>query len=305
MMNIVRKASTLAAIGRPTSQILTPLGGVGDVVSAKVDAIQKYPKFGLHDPEAFPYDIDEDEDHCSWDEPKKLPLPLPIHPQTNATLRKGLPTGALTVTSSLFSGTQVRHYHPSKYPVPNFDDYRKEWAKNPSPAASTADKKKTISYLANGVALTTTLVVTKHVVRCLVGCLAPAPEVLALGSIEVELKDIPEGKSAMFKWRGKPIFVRHRTADEIGREQSVAVSELRDPQTDADRASRPEWLVVIGVCTHLGCVPIANMGDFGGYYCPCHGSHYDGSGRIRKGPAPLNLEIPPHDFKDNGLLIIG
>jgi len=305
MITIVRKASTLVGTVRPTSQIVSVIGGVGDAVGAKSDPDQKYPSFELYDPDAFPYYVEDDHDHCPWDAPKPLPLPIPIHPQTNATLRKGLPSGALTATSSLFSGIQIRHYHPSKYPVPNYDDYRKEWGKNPSPVESTADKKKTLTYLANGVALTTTLVATKHVARYLVGCLAPAPDVLALGSIEVELKDIPEGKSAMFKWRGKPIFVRHRTGDEISREQTVAVSELRDPQTDAERAIHPQWLVVIGVCTHLGCVPIANMGDFGGYYCPCHGSHYDGSGRIRKGPAPLNLEIPPHIFKDENLLVIG
>lgn len=82
------------------------------------------------------------------------------------------------------------------------------------------------------------------------------------------------------------------------------VATLRDAQSDSERVSNPEYLVVIGVCTHLGCVPIANAGDFGGYYCPCHGSHYDNSGRIRKGPAPLNLEVPVHEYQDN-LLIVG
>lgn len=91
---------------------------------------------------------------------------------------------------------------------------------------------------------------------------------------------------------------------EIERENSVDVATLRDPQTDSDRVKQPAWLVVIGVCTHLGCVPIANAGDYGGYYCPCHGSHYDASGRIRKGPAPLNLEVPQHEFQDD-LLIVG
>lgn len=91
---------------------------------------------------------------------------------------------------------------------------------------------------------------------------------------------------------------------EIERENSVDVATLRDPQSDSDRVKQPAWLVVIGVCTHLGCVPIANAGDYGGYYCPCHGSHYDASGRIRKGPAPLNLEVPQHEFQDD-LLIVG
>merc|ERR1712107_285581 len=100
------------------------------------------------------------------------------------------------------------------------------------------------------------------------------------------LGDIPEGKNMTFKWRGKPLFIRHRTAQEIEAETSIDPATLRDPQHDNERVKDPEWLGILGVCTHLGCVPIANAGEFGGYYCPCHGSHYDASGRIRKGPAP-------------------
>jgi len=101
------------------------------------------------------------------------------------------------------------------------------------------------------------------------------------------------------------LFIRHRTAAEIAQEEAVAVSSLRDPQHDSERTKNPEWLVVLGVCTHLGCVPIANSGDFGGYYCPCHGSHYDASGRIRKGPAPLNLEVPEYIFPTEDTLLVG
>lgn len=108
----------------------------------------------------------------------------------------------------------------------------------------------------------------------------------------------------VFKWRGKPLFVRHRTDEEIEDVRSVDVQSLRDPQDDLERVKDDKWLVLIGVCTHLGCVPISNAGEFGGYYCPCHGSHYDASGRIRKGPAPLNLEVPEHSF-DGNLLIVG
>ena len=97
----------------------------------------------------------------------------------------------------------------------------------------------------------------------------------------------------------------YRTEDEIAREAAVDIATLRDPEADADRAQKPEYLVIIGVCTHLGCVPIANAGDFGGYYCPCHGSHYDCSGRIRKGPAPLNLEVPVYEFPEENLLVVG
>ena len=96
-----------------------------------------------------------------------------------------------------------------------------------------------------------------------------------------------------------------RTADEIEAECSVDVATLRDPEHDTERVKNPEWLVIIGVCTHLGCVPIANAGEFGGYYCPCHGSHYDASGRIRKGPAPLNLEVPYYEFMDEETMLVG
>ena len=130
----------------------------------------------------------------------------------------------------------------------------------------------------------------------------------------------------IIKWRGKPVFIRHRTADEIKDAESTKWESLRDPQPDSDRVQKPEWLIMLGmlicgyslaldianansillgVCTHLGCVPIGEAGDFGGWFCPCHGSHYDISGRIRKGPAPLNLEVPAYDFPEDGLLVIG
>merc|ERR1719443_2169923 len=100
-----------------------------------------------------------------------------------------------------------------------------------------------------------------------------------------------------YKWRGKPLFIRHRSPDEIAAEEAVDLGLLRDRQADSERVVEPKWLIVLGICTHLGCVPIANAGNFGGYYCPCHGSHYDSSGRIRQGPAPLNLEVPPYEFQ--------
>ncbi len=96
-----------------------------------------------------------------------------------------------------------------------------------------------------------------------------------------------------------------RTATEIEKERGVDVASLRDPQSDDERTQNPEFLIILGVCTHLGCVPIANAGEFGGYYCPCHGSHYDASGRIRKGPAPLNLEVPEYTFPEEGIVLVG
>ncbi|KAH8594373.1 Rieske [2Fe-2S] iron-sulfur domain-containing protein [Bisporella sp. PMI_857] len=135
--------------------------------------------------------------------------------------------------------------------------------------------------------------------------MSASADVLAMAKVEVDLNTIPEGKNVIIKWRGKPVFIRHRTADEIAEAENVKVESLRDPQNDADRVKKPEWLVMIGVCTHLGCVPIGEAGDFGGWFCPCHGSHYDISGRIRKGPAPLNLEIPEYEFAEEDSLIIG
>ncbi|GMK53469.1 hypothetical protein CspeluHIS016_0100550 [Cutaneotrichosporon spelunceum] len=138
----------------------------------------------------------------------------------------------------------------------------------------------------------------KSTVSDLLSNMAASADVLALAKIEVEMASIPEGKNLIVKWRGKPVFIRHRTPDEIEEARSVDVKVLRDPETDEERTQRPEWLVMLGVCTHLGCVPIGEAGEYGGWFCPCHGSHYDISGRIRKGPAPLNLEIPEYGFND-------
>jgi len=145
---------------------------------------------------------------------------------------------------------------------------------------------------------------TKSVVSDFIANLSASADVLALAKVEVDLASIPEGKNAIIKWRGKPVFVRHRTPDDIKDAESVDIKALRDPQSDKERVKKPEWLVMLGVCTHLGCVPIGEAGDYNGWFCPCHGSHYDSSGRIRKGPAPLNLEVPEYDF-DGETMIIG
>ncbi|WOL15900.1 cytochrome b-c1 complex subunit Rieske-4, mitochondrial-like [Canna indica] len=130
-------------------------------------------------------------------------------------------------------------------------------------------------------------------------------DVLALASLEVDLSSIEPGSTVTVKWRGKPVFIRRRTEDDIQLANSVDLTSLRDPQVDSDRVKNPEWLVVVGVCTHLGCIPLPNAGDFGGWFCPCHGSHYDISGRIRKGPAPFKLEVPQYTFLDENKLLIG
>jgi len=130
-------------------------------------------------------------------------------------------------------------------------------------------------------------------------------DVISASRVEVKLSEIPEGSNVTIKWRNKPLFVRHRTDEEVDRERAVDVASLRHQQHDDVRVKNPKWLIVVGVCTHLGCVPIAGMGDFGGYYCPCHGSHYDASGRIRKGPAPENLEVPEYLFLDDNTVLVG
>lgn len=135
--------------------------------------------------------------------------------------------------------------------------------------------------------------------------LNPDASVKALASIEVDISAIDEGAAVTVTWRGKPVFIRHRTAQEIAAAEAVNVDELRDPQTDAARVQKPEWLIMVGVCTHLGCVPLGEQGDFGGWFCPCHGSHYDTSGRVRKGPAPLNLAVPEYVFLDDNRVKIG
>jgi ubiquinol-cytochrome c reductase iron-sulfur subunit len=144
----------------------------------------------------------------------------------------------------------------------------------------------------------------------LIDQLNPAADTLALANIEVEISKIAVGQSITVKWRGKPVFIRHRTADEIARANDTNLDDLRDPQIDKARAEKPEYLVLVGVCTHLGCVPLGQKtgevrGDYDGWFCPCHGSHYDTSGRIRKGPAPTNLEVPPHSFLSDSVVRIG
>ncbi|KAI0823114.1 ubiquinol-cytochrome c reductase iron-sulfur subunit [Trametes gibbosa] len=147
--------------------------------------------------------------------------------------------------------------------------------------------------------------VAKSTVTEFLATMSASADVLAMARVEVELAAIPEGKNVVIKWRGKPVFIRHRTAGEIERRAGEDWKSMRDPESDEARTKKPEWLVMLGVCTHLGCVPIGEAGDYGGWFCPCHGSHYDISGRIRKGPAPLNLEVPTYDFNevDNKLVI--
>lgn len=138
----------------------------------------------------------------------------------------------------------------------------------------------------------------------------PAADTLALSTTDIDISAIKPGQSVTVVWRGKPVFVRRRLPEEVTAADQVAIADLREPQKDADRVKKPEWLILIGVCTHLGCVPLGQKpadpkGEFGGWFCPCHGSHYDTSGRIRKGPAPANLPVPPYQFTSDTTVRIG
>ncbi len=144
----------------------------------------------------------------------------------------------------------------------------------------------------------------------LVDSMNPAADVLALASTEVNVAPIQEGQAITVTWRGKPVFIRHRTADEIKKAREDDAAKLVDPEKDSARVKKPEWLIMVGVCTHLGCIPLGQKtgepkGEFGGWFCPCHGSHYDMAGRIRKGPAPKNLEVPPYAFLNDATVKIG
>ena len=138
----------------------------------------------------------------------------------------------------------------------------------------------------------------------------PAEDTLALGSTEVDLTNINVGQAKTVKWRGKPVFIRRRTSEEILEANNVDLKSLRHPENDKNRVQKEEWLVLLGVCTHLGCVPLGqkmsdSKGEYNGWFCPCHGSHYDSSGRIRKGPAPENLAVPPYTFINDTTIKIG
>ncbi|KAL8589997.1 Cytochrome b-c1 complex subunit Rieske, mitochondrial [Nucella lapillus] len=225
--------------------------------------------------------------------------------QTSYALSKLTPTGADRVSYSLCSPSQVRFAH-TDVQVPDFSAYRRDGTKdNHSSSDPSYPGRRTFTYLVAGGGSVAGVYAAKTVVSEFIASMSASADVLAMAKLEIKLGDIPEGKNMTFKWRGKPLFVRHRTAEEIEAEQGVDISQLRDKETDADRVQKPEWLVLLGICTHLGCVPLSHVGEFGGYYCPCHGSHYDASGRIRKGPAPLNLEVPEYCFPEENLLIVG
>ncbi len=144
----------------------------------------------------------------------------------------------------------------------------------------------------------------------LIDSMNPAADVLALASVEVDLEPMDVGQRITVRWRGQPVFICRRTAEEVAKAKADDMAELRDPETDDARVQRQEWLIVIGVCTHLGCIPLGQKpgdprGQWDGWFCPCHGSHYDTSGRIRKGPAPKNLYLPEYVLLEDMAVRVG
>jgi ubiquinol-cytochrome c reductase iron-sulfur subunit len=222
--------------------------------------------------------------------------------------RQQLPTARAAVTScqqtrgvadakaSFESPFATANERGSTLKIPNFSKYQS----NKSPRSN-----QVFSYFMAGTMGLATAVGAKATVQDFLVNMSASADVLAQAKVEIALGSIPEGKNVIIKWRGKPVFIRHRTQDEINEARETKWESLRDPQSDDDRVQKPEWLVMLGVCTHLGCVPIGEAGDYGGWFCPCHGSHYDISGRIRRGPAPLNLEVPAYQFPEEDTLVIG
>merc|ERR1712195_88732 len=213
-----------------------------------------------------------------------------------------------TSTPVLNLATQRRHSSNAPAPVATTfesDALNENYDKYPSVPVGDPSRRA-FTYVVLGGARFIYASAARLVSIKFIATMSASADVLALASTEVDISNIQEGNSITVKWRGKPVFVRHRSDDEINAALEVDVSTLRDVEEDSERVKDPAWLVTLGVCTHLGCVPLAGAGDFGGYFCPCHGSHYDTSGRIRKGPAPLNLEVPEYDLDlDAGKLIIG
>ncbi|KAI6045033.1 Rieske [2Fe-2S] iron-sulfur domain-containing protein [Pisolithus marmoratus] len=229
------------------------------------------------------------------------PIPRSDTPSRFTGGLKTTPVGPLyKAVFSAVSLYQQRHIHTSAVAkdapeVPDYSAYR----------SRSDSSNRALSYFMVGSLGVLSASAAKSTLTGFLETMAASADVLALAKTEVDLASIPEGKNVIIKWRGKPVFIRHRTPEEIEEARSVNWKAFRDPQPDEARVKKPEWLVMLGVCTHLGCVPIGEAGDYGGWFCPCHGSHYDISGRARKGPAPLNLEIPPYELNetDNKLVI--
>jgi ubiquinol-cytochrome c reductase iron-sulfur subunit len=211
-------------------------------------------------------------------------------------MRQGCVTGSRRDTATCRKQTGADLVRDRKLTLATQTDL----AQHDAPKSSRRD----FLYVATGAVAT---VGVAAAVWPLIDQMNPDASVLALASIEFDLSGIEEGQSVTIKWRGLPVFVRHRTAAEIEEARAVPLNELKDPEPDEARVKEghEQWLIMIANCTHLGCVPVGESGDYDGWFCPCHGSHYDTAGRIRKGPAPINLVLPPYEFVSDTLVQIG
>jgi len=153
--------------------------------------------------------------------------------------------------------------------------------------------------------MATGVIAARNCIEGIVGFLWKPGDILAMSTTEVSKKDVPAGKCIVVLWKDSPVFIWHRTEQQISWAKADDSTELRHPQTDEERVKDPTWYVSMAICTHLGCIPIHGSGNYHGFFCPCHGSHYDASGRIRKGPAPRNLDIPNYRFTNEDTIIIG
>uniref|UniRef100_A0A3Q3M9U8 Ubiquinol-cytochrome c reductase, Rieske iron-sulfur polypeptide 1 n=1 Tax=Labrus bergylta TaxID=56723 RepID=A0A3Q3M9U8_9LABR len=212
------------------------------------------------------------------------------------TLTGQSPKTGPAVTVSINGSAGVRFAH-TDVRVPDFSDYRRPEVLDPNKSSQdSSESRRTFSYLVTGASTVVAVYTAKTVVTQFVSSMSASADVLALSKIEIKLGDIPEGKNMTFKWRGKPLFVRHRTEKEIATEEAVNMAELRDPQHDKDRVQNPSWIIVLGVCTHLGCVPIANAGDYGGYYCPATAPTTTPQAASGKAPHPSTWRSPSTSF---------
>jgi len=228
---------------------------------------------------------------------------------------------ASSASSSSASSISTRELHtewtkslhpPGKYrtveeikadPFTSIDKSFLSWQRNNTNHADPSGR--VFAYATLGANRMMYLTGIRLIVMKVVYMLAASADVMASAKLEVDLTKVYEGTTVAVKWRGKPVFVRNRTQREIEAARADDDVLMKDPQPDEMRVKKPQWLVLIGICTHLGCVPLANSGNWKGWFCPCHGSHYDTSGRIRLGPAPLNLEVPEYSFIDNDHIIVG
>jgi ubiquinol-cytochrome c reductase iron-sulfur subunit len=203
--------------------------------------------------------------------------------------------------------TQDHHHRPIEHVIQHphdsvdtaFDDVQRDVGKSMDPTG------RNFAYVMQGGARFMYASMIRFGVIKVVASLSASADVMAAAKVEVDLSKIYDGTTLTVKWRGKPVFIRNRTQKDIDAARGDDSALMRDPIPDSMRVKNPKWLVVLGICTHLGCVPLPNSGNWNGWFCPCHGSHYDTSGRIRLGPAPLNLEVPQYSFLGDKTLILG